>query len=303
MKFNFSLKATLFALTLIVIGLVFFVEPHLRIRRQNEVIEVMLSQSDSLQRDNSGNVTTIKCGLRWHDRGRPGDAVGILNSAVVPIPIERIGALKKLKNLYLHKVTFGSLEPITKLKNLETLWVYDCVIETFSDIPQLNITRFILNNEKQASQFPVMPKLKHLTLGHSGQGYWLTMPNAVIGRAKHLPPPPGYDFHQLNNYRTATKVDLLLLTIRNFDGLDQFENLESLTLDGCELYSFEGIEKLPSLTSIEITDISPLTPDLANMDLTPLQNCQILKHFTFPDSTPVEVVRKFQKALPQIDCR
>ena len=99
-KMKFSLKSALVVITLTVCGLIFFVEPHLRIKRQNDVISVLTLDVDSIEREN-GNVTTIKCTFQ----AGGGDTF-------VPIPIERISALYKLKNLYFQSVSFDSLESI-----------------------------------------------------------------------------------------------------------------------------------------------------------------------------------------------
>ncbi len=283
---KFSLKAALVVITLVVFGLIFFVEPHLRIKRQNDVISALTSDMDSIEREN-GNITTIKCTFPVGGDDLP-----------APIPIERITALYKLKNLSFQSVSFDSLESISKLKHLETLWIEDCKIKDVSSVAELQINHFMLDDEKLASQFPVMPKLERLSLGHAGGGFWLTLTdgNDVFG-----PPPVGYPFDQLKPYRSVAQLDLLLLTITKFDGLELFPNLKILTLHGCKLLAFDGIEKIPSLQTIDLKLMSPKAPSLSELDLTPLTKCQSLSRLILPESTSDDVLDEIRERVPKCE--
>ena len=182
---------------------------------------------------------------------------------------------------------------------LETLWINDCRIKDVSSVAELQINHFMLDDEKLASQFPVMPKLERLTLGQTNQGYWGTLTDGFDD--VYQPPPVGYPFGQLKPYRSVAQLDLLLLTITKFDGLELFPNLKILTLHGCELIGFDGIEKLPSLQSIDLKVMSPNAPSLRELDLTPLTKCQTLGRLILPESTSADVLNEIKMLLPECE--
>ncbi|MDO4547068.1 MAG: protein kinase [Clostridia bacterium] len=177
--------------------------------------------------------------------------------------ITPIGSLKKLRSLSLCSLLLDSIDVIAQNQALNWIQLHENGLTDISVLAELPMLNNLLLSEPYVTDYSFLERIEPKDEEYSTIFICEADPDMVTSL--------------LEGKYIGTLALRYCAPLTDFNGLKRIRGLHTLTFEGCDVRSFDGISECEALERIQIYDV-----DMT--DLTPLRNAPNLKYLTVSES-------------------